>query len=150
MKMLNIMDIHRAMNERKNRMNECFDKVLERCHRKIVQCSQQQLLTCFYEVPEYMFGFPIYDLNECITYVMEALKSNGFLAHYYFPKYIYVSWNLEEIEQYKNAQAAIPSQTQVPALENKAIGNRGTNDKSDITKVLDFKYKPSGKLSVQL
>lgn len=140
MKKLNIMDIHRAMNERKNKRNECFDKVLERCHRKILQCSHQHMLSCFYEVPEYMFGFPIYDLNECITYVMESLQANGFLSYYYFPKYVYVSWDLKEIERQRQSQT--PSlQAQVPALENK---------QPDIPSALDFKYKPSGKLSVQL
>lgn len=134
------MDIHRAMNERKNKKNDCFDKVLERCHRKILQTSQQNKLNCFFEVPEYMFGFPIYDINECITYVIHALKSNGFLTLYYFPRYIYVSWDLQEIEENKKVQQT-PAGT-VPALENKSAATSIAN--------LDFKYKPSGKLSVQL
>lgn len=45
-----------------------------------------------------MMGFPVYDLNSCLTYVIDSLKKNGFLVKYYFPKVVYVSWDYNEIE----------------------------------------------------
>lgn len=134
------MDIHRSMNQQKEKLSECFDKVLERCHKRIIASSKQKLMTCFFEVPDYMFGYPLYDLNECITYVIDALKSNGFLAVYFFPRYVYVSWDLAEIERSKQQQAnnaknppQQPAPTQLPQSH-----------------MIDFKYKPSGKLSVKI
>lgn len=124
------------MNEQKEKLNECFDKVLERCHKRIIMSSKQKLLTCFFEVPDYMFGFPLYDLNACITYVIEALRANGFLAVYFFPRYVYISWDLDEIEKSKKptqTAASPPAPQQLPQSH-----------------MIDFKYKPSGKLSVKI
>lgn len=133
MKKLNIMDIHRSMNERKNKITECFDRILEKCHRKILQVAKQNQMTCFFEVPDFMLGYPLYDLNECVTYVINQLKANGFLTVYYFPRFVYISWDLEEIEKHKKetkAKKAAAGEVRAPALE--------------------FKYKPSGKLSVDI
>lgn len=126
------------MNEQKEKLNECFDKVLDRCHKRIIMSSKQKLLTCFFEVPDYMFGFPLYDLNSCITYVIEALRANGFLAVYFFPRYVYVSWDLEEIEKSKKSASSV----QQPAPE--------TPQQLPQSHMIDFKYKPSGKLSVKI
>ena len=109
---------------------ECFDKVLELCHKKIIASSDNKKTRIFYEVPDFMVGFPLYDINECITHVMQSLKTNGFLTIYYFPKYIYVSWDLEEIEKSKE--------------DNKKNGHRDNINK------LDFKYKSSGKLTLDI
>lgn len=111
---------------------ECFDKVLEICHKKILIHSDTKKTRFFFEVPDFILGFPLYDVNDCIKHVMEALKSNGFLAIYYFPRYIYVSWDFEEIDKHK-------------AQEKKM--NSGRKDKVN---ALDFKYKPSGKLTVDI
>lgn len=130
MKRLNIMDLHRQMNKREERMTDCYQKALERCHKKIARCNEQKLQNCFFQVPEYMMGCPLYDLNKCMTYVMDELRANGFYIQYYFPNYIYISWSLEEIEQNKKKDADAASSATVPAI--------------------DFKYKPSGKLTVHL
>ena len=84
----------------------------------------------FFEVPEYMFGYPLFDLNDAIRFVVDALTSNGFLAIYYFPKFVYVSWDMEEIEKYK--------------LEKKQ------QDRNNAVPRLDIKHNSSGKLSLQL
>ena len=132
MKKLNILDLHRTISKKQQKRIECFDKVLELCHKKIMSLSENQQLRFFYEVPEFMLGFPLYDINACITHVLESLKANGFLAIYYFPRYIYISWDFEEIEKHK------------AAMVTKQFAPKST------TNVLDFKYKPSGKLSLNI
>lgn len=130
MKKLNILDLHRKMNERKTRTIECYDKVLEICHKKVLLNSEKRQTRFFFEVPEYLFGYPVFDLNDCIKYLIDALVKNGFLAVYYFPKFIYISWDLEELDAAKKQKNVLPK------VERK--------------NVLDFKYKPSGKLSLDL
>lgn len=109
MKRLNILELHRTINEKNARKNECYDKVLEICHKKIMLATQHKQLKCFFQVPEYICGYPIFDLNNCIKYLLESLKVNGFLVKYFFPKYLYVSWDFDEIQKENNN-----SQIQVP------------------------------------
>lgn len=129
-KKLNILDLHRTISSKQQKRVECFDKVLELCHKKILHHSENKKTRLFYEVPEFQLGYPLYDINECIQHVMAELKSNGFISTYYFPKYIYVSWDLEEIDQQK-------------ATNKKQFANKRIDP-------LDFKYKPSGKLTLEL
>jgi hypothetical protein len=118
------------MNERHSRTVECYEKVLDICHKKIVLNSEKKKTRFFYEVPEYLFGYPVFDLNDCIKFLIDSLTKNGFLAVYYFPKFIYISWDFEEIDEHKKGKAKLPT------VERK--------------NVLDFKYKPSGKLTLDL
>ena len=129
-KKLNILDLHRKINSKNMKKIECFDRVLELCHKRILTSSENKKTRVFYEVPDFMIGFPLYDINECIMHVFQSLKNNGFLAIYYFPKYMYISWDLDEIEKNKE--------------EKQTFGNK------DKLNQLDFKYKSSGKLTLDL
>jgi hypothetical protein len=103
---LNIMDLHRNITAKKNRINESFEKVLKIIHKKIVSHANQQKLACLVEVPTYVYGCPIYDYNVCVEYVFESLQKNGFFVKYFFPKFIYVSWDFDEINQAKKTEIA--------------------------------------------
>lgn len=131
MKRLNILDLHRSMNERKLKRTACFEKVLENCHKKIKASAANNKYKIYYEVPDYMMGYPLYDLNECIKFVVDSLNRNGFLAVYYFPRYVYVSWDFEEIESAKKSvKNATPQQILDPRMQ--------------------VTYKPSGKLALDI
>jgi hypothetical protein len=136
MKRLNILDLHRKMNEKSIKTTECFEKVLDICHKKILLHSDKKISKFFFEVPEYIFGLPLFDTNECIMFVMDSLKRNGFIAVYHFPRFIYVSWDLQEIEESKR--------------QSKNQTKNKTQNMRHNPHALDFKYKPSGKLSVDL
>lgn len=97
MKSLNILELHRTINEKKSLKNEVFEKLLSRCHRRIEMMAENQKVKCFFEVPEFVVGYPLYDVTKCIEYMLDALKKNGFLVKYYFPKILYISWDLDEI-----------------------------------------------------
>lgn len=106
MKHLNILELHRTINAKKLRKEECFEKVLEICHKKISVAAENKKLRCVIDVPEYVVGFPIFDINECMTYIIKCLSNNGFLVKYYFPKTLYISWDYEEIKESKEGGKA--------------------------------------------
>ena len=84
MKNLNIYELHEEINKKKNKRNQSFEHVLETCHRKIKTASTKELVKVFFDVPEFVIGLPVYDLSECIKYIMKSLEENGFLVRYYF------------------------------------------------------------------
>lgn len=121
MKRLNILELHRTINEKNMRKTETYEKVLEFCHRKITLGSQTRQLRCMYEVPEYIPGYPIFDLNSCIKFLMATLKANGFLVKYYFPKILYISWDFDEIREESNPKKTLIPNEQIkntPNLQN--------------------------------
>lgn len=58
--------------------SKIYHKVYERIDKKIIMASQKNFYQCQYEVPEFMLGVPLYDLNCCIKYIQKMLKENGF------------------------------------------------------------------------
>ena len=132
MKQLNILDLHRSMNERKNRVTESYEKVLDICHKKIQNHALQQLSRCLIDVPCYVAGYPLFDYSKCIEFVYDNLKKNGFFVKYYFPKHIYVSWDFQEINESKKKHD----------IDKKQIDNNN--------KHASLSYKPSGKLQLNI
>jgi hypothetical protein len=133
MNKLNILELHRTINEKKQRKSECYEKVLEICHKKIKTAANTKKYRCLIDLPEYVYGYPLYDMNECIKYVLNSLKNNGFLVTYFFPKILYISWDFEEMKtDKKNKKTTSPI---MPVLSSSLIQG---------------KQKTSGKLSVNL
>jgi len=138
MKKLNILDLHRTIHEKNERQHMCFEKVLEMSHNKIKKTTESKQLKCIFDVPSFIFGYPLFNVNDCITYVTNELKSNGFIVHYIFPNKLYISWDLEEIDHDKKA-----SRQQQQPKELIPI-NSGKKQPTMM------KYKPSGKLELDL
>ena len=47
---------------------------------------------CFFQVPSYIYGIPLYDFKQCILYLVTALNKNGFEIKYTHPNLLYISW----------------------------------------------------------
>ena len=48
---------------------------------------------CWFVVPEMMLGVPKYNHSDCIAYLLDKLKTNGFNVKYTHPNLILISWN---------------------------------------------------------
>jgi len=107
MSKLNIMEINRIINEKKQRRYEIFERVLSICNSRIKIAAEQEHLRTFLVIPDFIIGKPSFNLNEGLEYIIQALKKNGFLVKYYFPKMLYVSWDFDEIKQEKKPLAPI-------------------------------------------
>lgn len=129
LKQLNIFDLQRKINQKTQKITACFERILELCHKRILFHAERKQMRFFFEVPEYLFGYPLYDLNDAIRFVVNALTQNGFLAVYYFPRFVYISWDMKEIEHNKQGKKRL---------------------QNSVERGLDFKYKPSGKLTLDI
>jgi hypothetical protein len=118
MKRLNILELHRKINERSEKKSVCYDKVLELCHKRIMSMTEKDKTSCIFDFPEYIVGLPLFDLNMCIEHVYKQLIIDGFCVRYQFPKALYISWNLEEIKHFKAEQRKqIPLRSILPQTQ---------------------------------
>ena len=137
MKRINILDLHRTINEKKEKHAKCFEKVLDMVHNKIKKSAEMKQLHCMYIVPTFIFGYPLFNLNECIQYLVKELKANGFLVTYMFPNKLYISWDLKEIDENKRIIE--------PVVEKQPLATTTTLRPNSL-----MKFKPSGKLELNL
>lgn len=122
---LNILELHRKMNQRNEKKSVCYEKVLEICNKRISTQAERDKTHCLFEFPEYVAGYPLFDLNACIQYCEKQLVSNGFLVKYYFPNKFYISWDFEEIKKHKEEQ-----RKKTPLLAVLPQGNGPSNNAS--------------------
>ena len=52
-------------------------------------------LECIYEVPGFIIGVPIYDIEELKEYLVSSLNKNGFILKQFPPNWIYISWDIK-------------------------------------------------------
>ena len=74
-------------------------------------------------MPEYIPGLPIYNMTECVIFLLNILHEKGFNARYCDKYMIFISWNL-------------------PKPNLRLIENSPIEEKKDLVDGLNLKYKP--------
>ena len=100
-KPMNIYDLYRGIQQKKMKRIKSYDTVLSKCYAHIQKAADTELFQTFFEVPVFIVGLPLYDLNHCTAYIITQLRNNGFLVTYYFPRILYISWEIKEIRDKK-------------------------------------------------
>jgi len=96
MSSLNINELHGSIHRRKVKSLELYNSILEKIHHRIKYNAELEKTYCFYNIPGFIIGVPLYDIKELTTYVITALKKNGFKLLYIDPNWLFISWGMEE------------------------------------------------------
>lgn len=145
---------------------ELFNKVLNKIHQKIKKTSTlfKDMQHCWYVIPEVMLGIPNYDQGQCIGYVVEKLRENGFNIRYFHPNTVLISWN-HWIPSYVRTEIKKKTNKNIDGYGNIIIDKKeGSSANEEINNIFDLKsnktnektdknrdykstdsYKPSGK-----
>jgi len=94
MSQIDMKELYSTINAKTLRRMELYDSVLKKCHSRILYNSGLQRTYCFYQIPEFIIGFPLYDIFELRKYVMNSLKTNGFKLLYVEPNWLFINWNI--------------------------------------------------------
>ena len=91
---LNLDDLFNTQKNVEDNKIKIYQKILQRVHKKIKTISRSRKCEkhCFYHVPEFVLGVPIYDTSTCITYIIDKLLDNGFHVRYIHPNMLFISW----------------------------------------------------------
>jgi len=139
---LNINDLFETTNHKTLRRLETYDGILKQCHCRIKYYSKFEKTTCFFAIPEFIIGIPLFDVTELRTYMVNSLKKNGFKIMYLHPNWLMVDWtekkkslkklqentqstikqvksNYKPIEEYKPTGSFVYDQASMNSLEEK-------------------------------
>ena len=77
-----------------DRKTKICEEILKKCHHRIKNVSKQNPLIgyCLYIIPKFIYGIPLYNLQECVKYLFEKLTENGFKVYYTHPNLLIISW----------------------------------------------------------
>jgi len=127
---INLDDLYEKKKQYDLHKLDLYNKILNRIHVKIKTISRQKIdeQFCWFVVPEVIIGVPKYDQGDCIGYLFNKLKDNGFAVKYYHPNTLFICWN-----------HFVPSYVRTELKKKTGIvideyGNKINEEKSDIVK----------------
>lgn len=102
---VNIDDLYENKKNRDLKQLSVFNKILNRIQNRIRITGRNKRgdTHIWFNVPEYIFGEPVYDKGDCIAYLFTKLQDNGFLVKYLHPNTLFISWN-NWVPQYVRAE----------------------------------------------
>ena len=142
MSMININELFNDQSKKEKHKEEIYDNVLKQCHKKILRAAKLNPYNncCFYIIPKFIYGIPLYNLDKCINYLVVNLSKNGFKINYTHPNLLIISWFKKEESQSKN-EIMLNNKTNVKSISDyKPSGNLiyNTNYLKDINKKTNY------------
>ena len=90
---ININKLRSEVEAREQRKIKIYEKVLDLCYQRILNSNQKHDdYSCTYIVPNVVFGLHLYDVNECVTFIMNKLIEKDFEIVLAYPTTIHISW----------------------------------------------------------
>lgn len=102
MSQLNIKDLYSSAKKTELEKYKIFDEILTKCHKKIKLNADNKKTECIFQIPPFVFGKPLYDINELQDYILKSLKMNGFGIKKIMEYHIFISWNINKPEVKEN------------------------------------------------
>ena len=97
---ISIAELYTLKDKKEAIRYKTFDKILEKCHMKIRKTAIIGGMNIFFDIPYIEIGAPLYKIDECINYIVDALRKNGLFVQilpYPNNNMIYISWNPSEV-----------------------------------------------------
>jgi hypothetical protein len=127
--MINIHQLHRDLEKRDKQKGSTYQNVLEKCYYRISYInSKSRDCYCFFSVPTFIFGIPLYNMTKCIIFIMETLINQGFKVIYTHPNLLHISWK----EKPKSIEPP-------PSDDRLGLLNSGNNNQNSIYHSTDIK-----------
>ena len=72
---------------------DVYNKILNKIYNKIKIVNKRKKTDLIYEIPNYIFGFPLYNNRTCTVFIISSMRKKGFLVKFNFPNILYISWD---------------------------------------------------------
>ena len=160
---MNIDDLFEKKQQRDLKERSIYNKLLNRVHSRIkfTSRSKRRESHIWFQVPEYIFGEPVYKQGDCIGYLVAKLEENGFHVRYIHPATLFITWAnwipnyvRDEIRHKTGMVIDVKGNvvvTQEEEEDNDAAGNLFNTEQNNLQKARreysdTDEYKPTGAL----
>lgn len=108
---ISLHELYRMQQNKTHARTVCFDRVLELCHRRIRTVASYGGQNTFFEIPGMMIGYPLYNIYDCLDYIVSNMRKTGFLVQVLPPPsvcVIYISWDPSELHPTNKSKQSKP------------------------------------------
>jgi hypothetical protein len=92
---INIDELYESKKKNNLTRVDIYNKLLIKIHNRIKLSSRIKINEnfCTYIMPEVLIGYPNYNVEECLVFIIDKLQTDGFLTRYIHPNLLMISWN---------------------------------------------------------
>lgn len=101
---ISLNELYQVRRMKDHSKKTSYERVLELVYRRIRNVNSYGGMNTFYEIPGMLVGFPLFNIHECMTHVVEKLRGSGFLVQILPPPHVcvvYISWDPSELKPTK-------------------------------------------------
>ena len=106
MAQFNINNLIETNLNREEKHQRVYDKILKKIYHKIKTHNKRRIYKILYEVPNYQFGFALYNPKTCLVYVIKRLRENGLTVKFTYPNILIICWEEAMRQRYKKQPVA--------------------------------------------
>lgn len=140
---INIDDLYEKKKTREHKQLSIFNKLLNRIHKRITTTSKNKVNDkhIWFNVPEYLFGEPLYNQGDCIGFLVTKLEENGFQIKYVHPNTLFISW-INWVPSYMRAEIKKKTGMVIDEKGN-VVSNKENDDNDPNTRIFNDNSKPN-------
>ena len=91
---MDAVDIQRKYLQRERTRCEVYQKILEKCFRRIEIAVEQGITNFVFDIPPWSWGLPRYSMPDAAAYIKETLEKKGYRVDYAGSQYsLLVDWS---------------------------------------------------------
>ena len=101
MAQFDINNLIQANVHREEKHQQVYDKILKKVYHKIKLTNKKRQYKILFEVPNYVFGFALYNPKTCMVYIITTLRKSGLFVKFTYPNILIISWEEAMRQRYK-------------------------------------------------
>jgi len=102
--MSTLKDVINLQRRQQARYNDLKTDVLNKLTDKITHLAKHGEMRCVYTVPNYIFGFPKFNVADITAYLFFKFKKEGFCVVLLGNDKIFISWDINDISKIKKVR----------------------------------------------
>lgn len=123
--MLKARDVWEEQEARKEQRMAAMRPVLAQLYAKIRRQAIHSPTAPYvvFEIPTYVFGYPLFQLTEARDYLLHVLQTSGYLVWVVDEKYLFVSWMKTTAGKNSNYRPPLVTNYRPQVYGEGALGN---------------------------
>jgi hypothetical protein len=122
--MIRAEEIQQVEQRRRQLLKDTYKHILFLCTRKIKYSVSMAQKYVVFEIPNFVVGFPMYDLQKCTEYIMRQLVNLGYTVNEVGSGHVYIRWskkkNIVPVEEPMDEES-LPSLMNLRKIASKII-----------------------------
>ena len=110
-----IRRLHRVQERHSKTRQDVLNAIMGKIHHQIDTVAGRNETRCIYQIPVYLLGMPLYNVQQCSKYVIQCLQREGFAVQYVHPHTLVIDWALLSSAPASATPASAPTRAALAA-----------------------------------